>query len=349
MLTLIISAMLIAIFLQFSRMSDNAEMQQLNSLQKTLQARINDTSEAALSSIDAVVSAPGVAEAFAERDRDRLQALTLPVFKALKQKHNIQQFQFHTPPATSFLRLHKLEKHGDDLSSFRHTVVGTNNFQRERYGLEEGVAGIGLRGVIPVYYDRAHIGSAEVGLSFGQDFFDSFTERYSSPAALYVVDSNARSGYSTFASTIPEKSATINNERFQLALSKRQFSYTDVTINNKPYTSLIAPIEDFSGKPLVVAEILIDRTEFVAIYNSTLIRILLIGVFFILLGLILSWILSQSITKPIEHLTKSAEEVSRGNFETKILGTERKDEIGSLARAVSRMSESIKLAIERLS
>ncbi|QQS55985.1 MAG: HAMP domain-containing protein [Candidatus Competibacteraceae bacterium] len=48
------------------------------------------------------------------------------------------------------------------------------------------------------------------------------------------------------------------------------------------------------------------------------------------------------------ELTAVAENISRGNFDRKIVGTERRDEIGALARAIERMAASIKLAFERL-
>lgn len=349
MLVIVIAVMLIAIIGQFSQVQSGAEIRRLNDLHRTVQASLNKSSESALSVIDAIVSAPGVAKAFADKDRETLQSLTLPVFETLQRKYNVQQFQFHLPPATSFLRLHKLEKYGDDLSGFRFTVLNANRQQQPQYGMEKGVAGIGLRGVIPVYYQQKHVGSAEVGLSFGQDFFNRFTKRHNSPTALYVTDTASGTGFSTFASTITGNATTIDKNRFKAALSERQSFYSEISVNGKPYASLIAPIVDFSGKPLAVVEILVDRTEYISIYNSTLVRILLIGIVSVLIGLILALLLSRSITKPIEHLTESAAEVSRGNFDIEIEGTKRKDEIGSLARAVSRMSESIKLAMERLS
>lgn len=348
MLVLIITVMLLAIVNQFNEVSKSAEARQLNDLQKTLQARINDTSEAALQSIDSIVSAPGVAEAFSKHDRDTLRDLTLPVFKNLQSKHNVQQFQFHLPPATSFLRLHKLEKFGDDLSSFRFTVVRANQHNQAQFGLEKGVAGIGLRGVIPVAYQNQHIGSAEVGLSFGQDFFDTFTKRYDAPAALYIADTSSASGFSTFATTVPGGTSTLTKERFQAALLNNETSFSNIIIGGRPYSALISPVTDFSGKPLAVAEILVDRSQYVSLYNSTLLKIIIIGIVALLAGLVLALLLSRSITKPIEHLTESAVEVSRGNFDIAISGTQRKDEIGSLAKAVSRMAESIKLAMERL-
>lgn len=345
MLVAIIAVVVWAVVGQLSTLSEGAELRQLASLQKTLQARINDSSAEALVTIDAILSAPGVAEAFANNDRETLQSLTLPVFKTLKDKYDVKQFQFHLSPATSFLRLHKTEKFGDDLSTFRFTVLNANSRKEAQFGLEKGVAGIGLRGVTPVFYQNNHIGSAEIGLSFGQTFFDTFTERYDVPAALYVAN-DAFGNYTTFASTISGTSA-ISQTAFRDALDGKN-TLTKVTVAGKPYAVLIAPINDFSGKPLAVVELLLDRSKDVAIFNSTLYKVLLIGGISLLVGLLLALLLSRSITKPIENLTQNAADVSRGDFEVEILGTERKDEIGGLARAVSRMAESIKLAMERL-
>jgi methyl-accepting chemotaxis protein len=67
-----------------------------------------------------------ITAAFAAGDRPGLLALTKPIFAELKKSYGVAQFQFHTPASKSFLRLHKPEKFGDDLSSFRHTVVKAN-------------------------------------------------------------------------------------------------------------------------------------------------------------------------------------------------------------------------------
>ena len=73
-------------------------------------------------------------------------------------------------PATSFLRVHKPQKFGDDLSGFRKTVVATNTQKTTIMGLERGRAGIGVRGVVPIAHEGSHVGSIEFGLSFGKDF-----------------------------------------------------------------------------------------------------------------------------------------------------------------------------------
>lgn len=358
MLLALIAIMLPIMLNQLNGINQSAEKRQLEGLQNSLQGRISASTSDSLMVIDAVINADGVAKAFAENNRPELQRLTLPIFDSLKKKYNIQQFQFHKPPATSFLRVHKLDKYGDDLSSFRHTVVRTNERKMPTHGLESGVAGIGLRGVAPVFYNGQHIGSAEVGLSFGQDFFDSFTAEYNALSALHIpappeidiatkkpIASN-NNKFITFGSTVP-KATTLSQAEFERVMKGEHIS-KNVTLEGKSYAMLASPVTDFTNQTLGVSEILIDRSGFVKAYQNTLMNIVAVGIGALLLGLLLAWLISRSITQPIEALTEQADNISRGQFDQEITGVERKDEVGALARSVSRMAVSIKLAMEKL-
>lgn len=75
--------------------------------------------------------------------------------------------------------------------------------------------------------------------------------------------------------------------------------------------------------------------------------LILMGVALIMV-VVVALLLSRQLARPIGELTKVAEEISRGSFETRVLGTERRDEIGALARAVERMAISIRMAFDRL-
>ena len=176
-----------------------AEHRELRAYSRQLSASLDGEARRALSLADQVASLPDAQAAFAGKDRDRLAAMFGPGFADMKKNHGVRQFQFHLPPATSFLRVHKVEKFGDDLSGFRHTVVETNNNIKKVSGLEVGVAGLGMRGVTPVHHNGTHIGSVEFGLSFGQPFFDTFKTNTGTEVSLFVQ----REGkFSVFASRL---------------------------------------------------------------------------------------------------------------------------------------------------
>ncbi len=76
---------------------------------------------------------------------------------------------------------------------------------------------------------------------------------------------------------------------------------------------------------------------------------LMVSTLFIVLAVIASMLFSGTMTKPISHLTKVADEISRGkNLAQPIEEITRKDEIGELAKSVNRLKSSVKIMIERM-
>jgi methyl-accepting chemotaxis protein len=59
-------------------------------------------------------------------------------------------------------------------------------------------------------------------------------------------------------------------------------------------------------------------------------------------------IFAPGLSRPLVRLTTIAEDMSRGHFDHEIPGTERRDEIGALSRAIERMTRSLRLAMDRL-
>lgn len=112
-----------------------------------------------------IVSNQSIAEAFAKKDREELLRLTMPIYKELRGYNEfLAIMHFHTPDNHSFLRLHKPEIFGDDLSGIRHIIAETNILKQERFGLEVGKHGISYRVVFPVFYKEQYVGAFELGL-----------------------------------------------------------------------------------------------------------------------------------------------------------------------------------------
>lgn len=85
----------------------------------------------------------------------------------------IRQLHFHLAPGdTSFLRVHKPDRFGDDLSALRHIIVDVNSDLQPREGFELGRVYAGLRSVVPIFSTEAsgmrHIGALEAGASFDE-------------------------------------------------------------------------------------------------------------------------------------------------------------------------------------
>jgi methyl-accepting chemotaxis protein len=91
-----------------------------------------------------------------------------------------------------------------------------------------------------------------------------------------------------------------------------------------------------------------DKAEaFASIAETNRNAIILLVVTLLLVGII-AFVVAQRLANPIRKLTIAAEELSKGQMNTKITEVSRGDEIGDLAKAVERLGMSIKYALERM-
>ncbi len=134
--------------------------------------------------LDFITKDQNILQAFAEKDRDTLFSLTSPLYDNICKKYNIRQFHFHTTDGFSFLRLQKPGKFGDDLKSFRASVVQANKGNEIIKGLEVGVDDLGFRVVTPVFAeDGTRLGSVECGGAVNLAFIENL-QKSSSQAVL---------------------------------------------------------------------------------------------------------------------------------------------------------------------
>ncbi|MBY5938000.1 diguanylate cyclase [Marinobacter nauticus] len=93
-----------------------------------------------------------------------------PSWQKMTSDYDVRQLHFHLGPgSTSFLRVHKPERYGDNMDELRHLVVDVNRDGKPRQGFELGRVYAGIRGVVPIYSfsDPAkQVGALEVGTSF---------------------------------------------------------------------------------------------------------------------------------------------------------------------------------------
>ncbi len=333
-----------------TRISDivhEAEARELRSLYDQVMARLEAEKRLAAALADSIAGMESMAAAFAADDRDTLRRELHPVFEDLKKNYAVEQFQYHTPPATSYLRLHKLEKYGDDLSSFRHTVVQVNTNRTAIQGLEVGVAGLGIRGVTPVFHQGRHIGSVEFGMSFGQPFFEHVKELRADAGLELALHLQRDGAFSPFAKTYDGDLALLTGEEMQQAMAEPVMRVRSLGKLSKSVYA--AKVLDYSGKPIGVLEIAVDRDYYESALAGARNTTFLIGAVALVLGLFIALLTARSITRPICQTAKAMEDIASGDGDlTQRLDTTGRDEITALAGAFNRFAEKVQELVGRV-
>lgn len=90
-----------------------------------------------------------------------------------------------------------------------------------------------------------------------------------------------------------------------------------------------------------------SRQAVMAPATAFLRRALLIGALVLLIGTVLVWIVSRSITKPLTNLTAAASALAAGDYST-VVDSSRTDELGELSRAFNMMTRRVEESQENL-
>lgn len=134
-----------------------------------------------------ILANQNITEAFEKKDRKKLLELTAPLYKKLTEENPyLKIMHFHTKETKSFLRLHKPEKFGDDLSSIRHMINTVNKSKRKVIAMEAGRYGVYYRIAIPVSSkDGKHLGVFEFGINVNY-ILDTFNNSYDFKSILLL-------------------------------------------------------------------------------------------------------------------------------------------------------------------
>ncbi|MCS6992534.1 MAG: HAMP domain-containing protein, partial [Anaerolineales bacterium] len=296
---------------------------------------------------------PEIQKALANREREKLQTLTLNSFTALKDKFGIRQYQYHLPPALSFLRLHSLNNFGDDLSLFRASVVQVNQTKQSVSGIEVGRGGVGMRGVQPVFYQGMHIGSVEFGFNVDEGFVQFLKEEYGNEWRILLTRESLElatlddiSQYEPApAKNLLILGSTIHGIYQTPAVYSSVLSGESITTqiqNNTDQIFLITslPIRDYSGQIIGIAESLTDITSVVQAHINRLLLVFVGIVVLLGVGIAIMVASTNRTLIPLHNMTNMAAAIEQGDFSQRINITSR-DEISVLAHAFNSMANQL--------
>src|SRR4051794_13318641 len=314
--------------LQQRSLTQLALEQQLKLQYDSVIAALEYEGRAALAVSTTIASLPSVTEAAIKGDRAGLSALLVDANKALKAQ-GMPLMNLISPPATIFLRVHDPKAFGDDISGRRVTVVTANNTGKPIVGVEQGRDTLGIFAMTPILRDGKSLGVIDVGVTFGQEFVDRAKKRFGIDLAVHWFDGKAfKKLSSTFGDGVVATEGEVKSVFDGTVLQR------DATIGGHPAALYVGQVKNYAGQPIAVIEVIKDTTEYEAAATRAQ-RDLLLGTAAILaVAILLAFLLGRGLSRPLAAITAVMNRLSSGDIDVKIPGSERRDELGTMAGAV---------------
>ncbi|MBN2723394.1 MAG: HAMP domain-containing protein [Deltaproteobacteria bacterium] len=230
--------------------------------------------------------------------RKRISPLISTMEKKLGRKMKIH---FHLSPARSLLRQWS-QKFGDDLSSFRFSVLKANEIRQTVKGIEAGVAGFVIRGIVPIR-DRngKHLGTVESMRSMNS-IISTLSDNGKKSSAFLM--------HNSFLKVTRELTGKLGNKihspdfargDFILVSKTGDFSLPDVPLKslseayNEGFSSWsvgkirygVFPVKDFSGKTVGLFVRGEDQSSTIAMVSGLRILQIILGLFTAFLSVII--------------------------------------------------------------
>jgi methyl-accepting chemotaxis protein len=281
------------------------------------------------SAVGGVIAAlPPVIDGVANGDRAALVALLRDPAAGLRAQ-GIPRFGIIAPPATIFLRPLDPGSHGDDISGRRPTIVLANQTGKALAGIEMGPEALATYATTPVMRDGRSLAVIDIGVAFGKEFVDRARERFGVDLALHSFDGTR---FRTLASTIGD-TGVATPEELKAALDGVELR-RDATFGGHPAAVWLGRIKNYSGQPVAVLELIKDTTQYDAVAFGALRNLLLATTIILGVGILLALFIGRSLSRPLSAITATMNRLSGGDTEVTIPGSERPDELGTMAKAV---------------
>ena len=278
---------------------------------------------------------------YIQKNRVLLLNNAKPIFTSLQKDFGVNVFELGDEKGIVFARAHSPGKFGDDKS--KNPSINAALQGNEIKGLEIGSSGLAVRGFVPLLNAGKVIGTLQVGFSFNDKLLTDIATYITGSVALYEKDK-------LVISTEFEDKAQVGKPLTDTSIYERVAKLETVRIlDSKGDLYIYYPFLDPSKKVVQgMVRIKQDLSVMRNMEQSTLETSTLILGITLFLSLLLAFLLSRSITKPIIRVMNFMETVSVGNLTVKLTTNRRNDELGKLSNAAIKMGEKLRDLIQQI-
>ncbi len=279
-------------------------------------------------------------QAVRDTDRAAMGAIVGPVYRALLAERQISTFGVATPPGLLQFRAHGTMAAPEDISQRRGDVMAALSGRTAR-GVTVAAQGLVFASAVPVKLEGRVIGAA-----FGQSLAnDEFLRRIKGSVNADLIVHAEREGRMARVSGTAGQ-GQLGEGALRQALTGPTPPVTSAS-GDQHVAAFAIPLLDHAGRPVAVAELILDRTAVVAAARAGMLRLLGFSLAAFLATLVIGLLIARGIARPINAMTAAMSELAQGRLETEIPAQGRRDEIGAMSAAVQVFKENA-LAVRRL-
>lgn len=239
------------------------------------------------------------------------------------------------PPGVAMARVHNPKAFGDDVTKRRAMVVQALSSGQPFAGIEPGLDNLSVFASTPMIVDGKTIGVIDVGTPFGKNFVERMKTRFGVDVAILQADGDkVKVIASTLSGTDADAAVVRRAMGGELVIQQGEAA-------GRAIATTFGQIKRFSGEPVAVIQIVRDASAYAALERSSIQMLGLATLCAVLIaGGIAMW-LGRSMAKPVQALESAMRDISGGRHDIEVPGKGRKDEIGSMAKAVEVFKEGL--------
>ncbi|WP_415398407.1 methyl-accepting chemotaxis protein [Sulfurimonas sp. CS5] len=341
-------------FISIDEMKENVHKTQEKSLRSIYKETIKFKESIGLTNAINISKNYDVIRALKENDRDiAIDGLVL-ISKEFKEFTDYKNIKIHIHDANvhSFLRAWKPKKFGDDLSSFRKTIVSVKNNKKPIIAIELGRAGLVLRGLAPIFDEGNYMGSVEFMQGLNSivksardinDYEIAIVIKNDYLSTATALESAPKIGNYTLA--VKEKDV---NQGFMSSLENIDISNTASFMLAGDYYVVSEPIKDFSdrvvgyavvGNKVSNVESVISQSE-----DSLMRQVYVMALIDLFILIFLFIVIKIAVVNPILNLDAVAKELALGDADlSKRLPVNSGDELGYASTSFNKFLDKAQI------
>jgi len=305
------------------KITNDSRIEYIKNMRDDITQGLNEKEQIGLTSVIALSKNQAIIDALKLGDRQKAYKVLSELSQTYKETTDYKNIKIHihTKDTKSFLRHWNKDKYGDDLSSFRFSLLKVKKTQEPFVSIESGRAGMLLRGIAPIFDQGEFIGSIE----FIQGF-NSVVKKYKKfkNYELLFLACNNDNNIKRFKKDTPKISGfylsqNIQNTSLDLMKTLDGFNPKELELNNYliqgKYFVTSLPLKSMNNKKegfiLIATDFGIVNNFVEESKNNLLEQVYILVSVDILLLLVVISILNSTIKRPIEELVNSIANVEK--------------------------------------